>query len=368
MPSTTPNVAIVLPPLEGFGPRNCGVIGEIVRRLATVPGFRTTVFGGPQTVQTFNDVAFRAVDPLSLVPGTINLKYMARLAFSFGRLRPDLIEVHDAVGVALGLARFFRKTPVVLFLHGDPPSMRRLTTPAERMEILRRMARVVTVSEFQRTRFLEGLTDPPQEPVVLPYGVDLAIRPTGVPRSRMVLFAGRMVPEKGADAFVSACAAALPHLPGWRAELIGADEYRMDSPETDYVRVVNAAAYGAGLYPLGYRDHPNVAMAMGRAAIAVVPSRGPEPCSLEALEAMANGAAVICSPNGGLPELLDIAALYADPEKPAEIAAAIRTLAQDERRRAGLVEAAWQRALAHDLPIIQGRLAALRQQILGNGG
>jgi UDP-glucose:(glucosyl)LPS alpha-1,2-glucosyltransferase len=368
MASTTPDIAIVLPPLDGFGPRNCGVTGQIVRRLAGVPGFRTTVFGGRQASPTFSDVPFRAVNPLSLVPGTINLKYMARLALSFGRLRPSLIEVHDAVGVALGLARFFRHTPVMLFLHGDPPATRRLTTPAERMEILRRMACVVTASEFQRARFMEGLSDPPREPVVLPYGTDLAARPTGIQRSRLVLFAGRMVPEKGADAFVSACAAALPHLPGWRAELIGADEYRMDSPETDYVRIVHAAAHGAGLHPLGYRDHPDVVMAMARAAIAVVPSRGPDAFSLEALEAMANGAALICSPNGALPEIADIAALYADPEKPAEIAAAIRSLAQDERRRAGLVDAAWQRALAHDLPNIQGRLAALRHQILGNGG
>ena len=95
---------------------------------------------------------------------------------------------------------------------------------------------------------------------------------------------------------------------------------------------------------LGYRDHPEVLIAMARAAIVVVPSRWPEPFGLVALEALASGAALICSPRGGLPEVAGDAAIYADPDRPAEIAAAIRTLASDEGRRAALAEAGRERA------------------------
>ena len=49
-----------------------------------------------------------------------------------------------------------------------------------------------------------------------------------------MLFAGRVVSDKGADAFVQACAGALPRLPGWRAEMLGADRFGADSPETPF--------------------------------------------------------------------------------------------------------------------------------------
>ncbi len=117
------------------------------------------------------------------------------------------------------------------------------------------------------------------------------------------------------------------------AEIIGADRFSFDSPDTGFVRMIRAAAEGANVRMLGYRDHPEVLAAMARAAIVVVPSRWPEPFGLVALEALASGAALICSPRGGLPEVAGDAAIYADPDRPAEIAAAIRALAGDEPTR-----------------------------------
>ena len=52
---------------------------------------------------------------------------------------------------------------------------------------------------------------------------------------------------------------------------------------------------------------------MARAAIVVVPSRWSEPFGLTALEALACGAALLCSPRGGLPEVYGQAAQRIDP-------------------------------------------------------
>ena len=124
--------------------------------------------------------------------------------------------------------------------------------------------------------------------------------------------------DKAPDAFVAACAAALAACcRAGRAEIIGADRFSFDSPDTGFVQMVRAAAERAGVRMLGYRDHPDVLAAMSRAAIVVVPSRWPEPFGLVALEAMACGAALICSPRGGLPEVAGDAAVYADPDRPA---------------------------------------------------
>jgi UDP-glucose:(glucosyl)LPS alpha-1,2-glucosyltransferase len=349
MPATPPKVAVVLPPREGFGPGRSGAIGLLVRRLARTPGFDIMVIGGKQDGPTFPDFAAAVAETLKQQP-------------------PALIEVHNRPEIALALAARLPAIPVVAFLHNDPQGMREAATPAERAEMLRRLAAVVTPSDYLRRRFLDGVTAPARDPVVLPNCLDFGELPAPCRRERLILFAGRIVADKAPDAFVSACAAALPHLPGWRAEMIGADRFSFASPDTGFVQMVRAAAAGAHVRMLGYRDHPEVLAAMARAAIVVVPSRWPEPFGLVALEALACGAALICSSRGGLPEVAGDAALYANPDDVAEIAAAIRALGHDETRRAALADAGRQRARRFDLPVIAEQLAAMRYGVMVRRG
>jgi len=61
------------------------------------------------------------------------------------------------------------------------------------------------------------------------------------------------------------------------------------------------------------------------------------------LEAMAAGLPIACAKRGPMPEVLGTAGLYFDPERPVEIAAAIRSLYEDEGLRERLARAAQQR-------------------------
>jgi UDP-glucose:(glucosyl)LPS alpha-1,2-glucosyltransferase len=357
-------VAVVLPPREGFGPGRTGAIGLIAHRLVATPGFRTMVIGGRQAGPAFAGADFHNVRPPFWLPGNINMRYAAGAASLLRRLQPALIEVHNRPEVALALARRMPAARISLFLHNDPQSMRSARTPAERHTLLARLAGVVTVSDYLRRRLLDGVPAPPTMPVVLPNCIDLSALPLPRPRERVILFVGRVVPEKAPDAFVAACAIALPRLPGWRAEIIGADRSRADSPDTRFVRGVRDAAKGAGVTLHGYRDHPEVLAALAGAAIVVVPSRWQEPFGLTALEAMASAAALICSPRGGLPEVAGDAGVYADPDDPAALADAILALARDEVRRDGLAAAGLARARRFDLPPTLASLASLRHAIL----
>jgi UDP-glucose:(glucosyl)LPS alpha-1,2-glucosyltransferase len=363
-PAAAPLIAVVLPPREGFGPGRTGAIGLIARRLAATPGFRTILIGGKQSGPTFTGIEFRIARPPFWLPGNINTRYAAGVARLLRRLRPAMIEVHNRPEVALALVRRLPAAPVSLFLHNDPQSMRSARSPAERDALLSRMAGVVTVSDYLRHRLLEGVFAPPTMPVVLPNCIDLSALPPPRQRKRVILFVGRVVPEKAPDAFVAACAIALPRLPGWRAEIIGADRSRADSPDTRFVRGVRDAAQAAGVTLLGYRDHPEALAALAGASIVVVPSRWQEPFGLTALEAMASGAALICSPRGGLPEVAGDAALYADPDDPASLADAILTLARDAALRDSLAAAGRSRARRFDLPPTLASLASLRHEVL----
>lgn len=368
MPPAPPKVAVVLPPREGFGPGRTGAIGLLVRRLTQTPGFDTTVIGGKQDGPVFPGIDYQTVIPSLWSLGSTNLRYAGAVADTLRQRPPALIEVHNRPEIALTLAARLPGIPVVAFLHNDPQGMRDAALPTDRTKMLRRLAGVITPSEYLRQRVLDGVTAPDKDPVVLPNCLDLAELPPRGRRERLILFAGRVVADKAPDAFVSACAAALPHLPGWGAQIIGADRFSFDSPDTGFVQMVRAAAEGAHVRMLGYRDHPEVLLAMARAAIIVVPSRWPEPFGLVALEALASGAALICSARGGLPEVAGDAAVYVNPDEPAEIAAAIRSLGLDEGRRAALAQAGWQRVQQFDVKAIAARLAALRHDVLARRG
>lgn len=375
-----PTIAVVLPPREGFGPRRARGIGLTVRQhsLAT-SGHRTVVYGGRQSGPVFLDVTFRLVRPPLLAPASIRARHALGLLRPLRLLRPTLIEVHAEPRVALWLQRTFPGVPVVLVLHDEPSASRLTRTPSGRTRLFNRLARVVTVSEWLRDRYLEGITPPERMPVVVPPAVDLSVLPQSVNgleaagiaparrRTRVVLFVGRLIEDKGADQFIAACTLALPSLPGWRAEIIGAAEHTVKSAETTFVRMLQATAEPASIAMMGYRDHPDVMAAMARAAIVVVPSRSPEPSGRVVLEAMANGAAVICSRGGALAEIGGDIAIYTDPAQPVEIAAAIVSLGGDPRRLAALGEAGRKRAEQFDLPRIGRLVDNLRLQIIAEG-
>ena len=155
----------------------------------------------------------------------------------------------------------------------------------------------------------------------------------------------------------------MPHLPGWRAEMIGADGFQPGAPDSPYIRALRPAAAAAGVALLGARPHAEVLHAMSRAAIVVVPSRWAEPFGLTALEAMACGAVLVCSGRGGLAEVAGQAGLIADPEDTEAFAGALLRLAADDGLRAALSAAGVQRARRHfSLADAVARLDDLRDQ------
>jgi glycosyltransferase involved in cell wall biosynthesis len=362
--SPSDTVAMILPPREGFSPAASGAVGLLVHRLATASSRLAPLVVGMPASAPFADVPFRAPCPVWwLWPHTQARRYAAGVARLLDGVRPALIEVHNRPDVALFLAERFPAIPVGLFLHNDPQGMRHAHSAAERTRLIARLACVVTVSAFLRGRLLEGVPAV-RPPVVLPNCLDLRQMPPPRARDNLIVFAGRVVADKGADVFVRACARCLPALPGWRAEMVGADRFGAASPDTPFLRALRPEARRAGVAMLGYRPHAEVLEAMARAAIVVVPSRWQEPFGLCALEAMACGAALLCSPRGGLAEVTAGAAVPIDPDDADGLAGHMVALAGDAERRSALGEAGRARARAFDLPQAAARLDALRAEIL----
>ncbi|HEX3348484.1 MAG TPA: glycosyltransferase family 4 protein [Acetobacteraceae bacterium] len=317
-----------------------------------------TVFGTAPPGAPFRDVPFVPVRPARW-PVTQIGRYGRAIAHAADALRADLVEVHNRPDLALILAE--RHRAVTLILNNDPRGMRRAQEPSERWELLDRLAGVATSSAYLAGCLLDGIADAPRSPIVLPNCLDAAeLPPPAAIRENVVLFAGRVVADKGADGFVAACAEALPHLPGWRVEMIGGDRFGPDNPETPFLRALRPRAAAAGVVMHGYRPHGEVLAAMARAAIVAVPSRWPEPFGLTALEAMACGAALLCSNRGGLAEVAGDVAVAVDPDDPASFAAAIRRLAGDPERRVKLAAGGLARARLFELAQVGPQLTAFR--------
>jgi glycosyltransferase involved in cell wall biosynthesis len=248
---------------------------------------------------------------------------------------------------------------VTLLLHNDPRGMRAARTAEQRARLVGRLAGVLAVSGW-----IEGRFGPGPNVHRLANGIDLDALPSpAAERERAILFAGRIVADKGADLFVEACARALPSLPGWRARMLGADRFGADSPETPFLRALRPRAAAAGIAMEGWRPHNEVLAAMASAAIVVMPGRWPEPFGLAALEALAAGAALIHVPGGGLAEVVGDAGIAVAPD-PASIAAAIVALAADPAARAALGQAGRARAERFAMPVVAAMLDAHRDALL----
>jgi glycosyltransferase involved in cell wall biosynthesis len=157
---------------------------------------------------------------------------------------------------------------------------------------------------------------------VLPNGVtDRRPRPplTGSPT---VLFAGRLVREKGADVLVDALAA----LPGVRAVIAG------DGPELEPLRALAARRGLADRVELpGRLDRAELERRADRAWVQVVPGRWEEPFGNVATEAMARGTAVVASALGGPAETVrdGVTGALVPPGDAAALADALRPLLAD---------------------------------------
>jgi len=106
--------------------------------------------------------------------------------------------------------------------------------------------------------------------------------------------------------------------------------------------------------------HDAVRHWMGRAAIALAPTRTREPFGRVAIEAMASGAVLIASARGGFVEIAGDGAILLDEPDAAPLAAAMADLMDDEEKRVRLAAEGRDRVIPrYDLKTAAGTFDAL---------
>jgi len=328
-------IAFVLGHDACAGYRDGGAIGLIMRELrdATPPGQDTRIFGPPDAVPPLAGPGFTAVAP-SWWDRLRRPKaaYRSALIRALRRFAPAIIEVHNQRVLPARLKRALPGARIVSVLH-SPVGF----DLAERTAWLSAVDAAVCVSDFIRTALVAGVPRHLAQRARTIYNPLPTVPPApGAPRERTILFARRIVPEKGPDAFVAAAAMLRDRLPGWRFLLIGSEGADPTAEERRFADRVRREATAAGVEVMGLIPNRDLLAIVARATLVVMPSRFPDPFPRMAQETLASGTALIASRRGGIPEAAGDSAVYIDPDRPEDIAEAIFGTAKNAGHRATL--------------------------------
>jgi glycosyltransferase involved in cell wall biosynthesis len=152
----------------------------------------------------------------------------------------------------------------------------------------------------------------------------------------VVLFLGRVCPEKGPDLLLQAAAKIADGKRKFKLRLVGSSGFDAKDPLSSYEQDLRqiAARIPQHVEFLKFVDRNNVVDQYHTASIFCAPSNCDDACPLTVPEAMACGLATIAARRGGIPEVGGDAALYFTPPNVDELAELLAHLIDDDNARA----------------------------------
>jgi spore coat protein SA len=253
------------------------------------------------------------------------------------RVRPgDVVWIHNRPDFAIALAPHIRRAggSVVLHLH----NAHLVEWPTALMRQVR-VDRLVFVSKFllkQAQRKFSSL----DASLVLYNGADETIFYPASERKQnpeipVVLFAGRIVKDKGVHVLVDAMKLLAGQGVKLQLRIVGSSNFG-DSGGTDYINQLKANAPATVTF-LPYRSGAALGDLFREADIFCSPSIWDEPFGLVNVEAFASGLPVVSTHGGGASEIFaDGGGILVERGSAEQLASALRRLAEDAELRSAL--------------------------------
>lgn len=326
-------MAIVCPPRGHFSPARAGAIEIDIYDAVIHSKYRERlVVIGRETDAPYADVDFVPVEA-----DDSTRSYRDAVIAKLQEIDLDYIEARQHMATCHAVAKAFPTVPKMLFRHSHTKTPKGPIQGWWRARQYRPFDSIAFVSEFARGRFAADFPDLAERTYVAYNGIDTDDhKASDQQKEKLILFAARLIPNKGAMEFVEGISDVLQRQPDWRAEVIGKTNADFEEFNRDLMERMDAA--GERLVFRGYQPFEETMKAFARAEIVVVPSIWQETFGRTAMEANAYGAALVSSGRGGLREVSGDAAIYIDEVSAKSIAGAVLTLIQDEEKRRALKE------------------------------
>ena len=342
------------------------VIYELSRQHAAAGG-RTRIVAGRGTRHDYDvgecsEVDFRGLPSRRQKAADIGLGALGlSRRFTVGAYRPALdavdrdfegaLVVHNSpAGLAL-LARERPRARTVLYTHN---TLFRTYGRRELRRIAGRAFALVFVSEFLADDLAHRLGSTRVNRVVVRNGVDVErFRPDSGARREgedpIVLFVGRVIPEKGPDILLRAAVKLRSRRRRFRVRIVGSSGFSASDPLTPYERHLRTLAtpLGAAAEFVPFVGRDRIVDEYRRADVMCVPSNCDEGSTLTVPEAVACGLPTVASRRGGVHEVGGDAVLYFDPPNVDELAELLAYLLDDPSAR----EEWGQRARSHAMTL-----------------
>lgn len=262
----------------------------------------------------------------------------------------DIWHVHNTPFIIPFLKKICPRAKMILHLHSSFPSLIKTTLPRDLKPYYRYIDCVVTVSEFIKEEVLNYIPNTIRTAVIY-NGVDTdRFKPVSPekatqikqkynipPDKRIILYAGRIVPEKGVHVLVEAMEKIVNRNRKVLLIIAGSHFFSDSSMKTPYIlelrkktsKILNNVIF------LGYIKQSELANLYAIADICVVPSLCKEACAGVNLEAQASQVAVIASNVGGIPEIVidGVTGMLTHPGDWRALAYAIALLLEDKGLR-----------------------------------
>lgn len=239
-----------------------------------------------------------------------------RLALCEGRMwvwaiaphvaKSRVIHVHNRPSYVAWLRRLGVAGTIILHAHNDlvgsaQAAARSSLSGMSPAEIVSAADHIVFCSEYLLTRAEDEFGPLPASVVHNGVSLDAAAQPIQPRKAHTAMWAGRLIPEKGA----LEAAAALEALDGtdWTLTLYGGAS---GSGRSSYEREVRRRSEATGTVMMaGFIPHEALLREYSRYSVFLYPCQWPEPFGMVLVEAMAGGAVVIAANAGGIPEIID---------------------------------------------------------------
>lgn len=259
--------------------------------------------------------------------------------------------IHNAPAPLSYLRRQFPHAQLVLYAHNQ---LFNTYSPREIRNIIRMTDRIVCVSQFIADDLLRRSGMPTDKIFVVYNGIDTqrfipskqGDASQALQHAPVILFLGRVVPEKGPDLLVQAAARLAQKEINFQLRIVGSSNFNCNDQPSAYERHLRelAAPLGSLVEFLPFVDRHAVVGALNQADIYVVPSNWDDPCPLTVLEGLSCGKPMVVSRRGGIPEIASDAALYFSPPDAGGLADQLEQLLRDPKKRHDLGCAARRRA------------------------